>query len=138
MNNTLKFATAILLFTLSFSLTSCDKDKHKVRKNIDGDWKVTNVTSNGNPLYDSVEGTYSFGDCSRKNNRKADCRLNIELTITLDGEGGTSSSSTTYKVLKNGNKVLLDDSEFEIDLQGDAMILTNRDGGETLVIELGR
>lgn len=138
MKKTIKVYSLLFALCVSFSFVSCDKDKHEVRKNIDGTWNVIKVTSNGKQVYQSVTGTYTFGECSRKENRKFSCSIDIDLTLTLDGEIGTSSSSTNYQVLKKGKKIMLDDAEFEIDLQGDAMTMTNRDGGVVLVIELIR
>ena len=137
MHITHKIITLALVLGLGL-LASCDKEKHRVRKNIDGTWSIANVTVDGESPYDAVSGTYTFGACSRKDNRKSGCSAVLNVTLSLYGASDTEESTVLYRVLDEGNRIQLDDTEFSVNLDGDDLTLTNSDNGEVLIIEFTR
>ena len=137
MKRTHQIILAALLLCTSL-LSSCDKEKHRVRKEIDGSWSITDVRLNGSTPYDAVSGSYTFGECSRKGNRTAGCSAVLNVTLGLNGSTQTEESTVAYRVLDRGDRILLDDTEFSVELDGDDLTLTNSDNGEVLVIEFTR
>jgi hypothetical protein len=81
-------------------IVACNKDQ-KVVKQLDGTWKVSNVTVDGAPVdqeeYKNL--TYEFEKCKLKD---GDCNGTLKIS---DPSKGTFSFPFTYKISDDGTKL---------------------------------
>ena len=125
------FLTALILFP------SCKKAK--IRKNIEGIWTFESLTVNAQNDSRDISGTYTFNKCSSKDNRKGNCTVNQDLTISVSGSTPeTTRNILKYRVLKKGERILLDDTEYSVSIEDSKMTLTSDDGGATTIIKLNK
>ena len=125
----------LILLVAIVAFSSCKKKK--ILEDINGVWHVESLTLDGEDDPRDVSGTYTFNDCSSKENRKGDCTVRQQLLIEFGGASQETDNELVYRVLKKGEMIQLDDSEVEIDIDGDKLTLTFNDE-EVTVINLVR
>lgn len=125
--------TALAILMLASGLQSCKKAK--VRKGVEGTWKVQSITFNGVSWEEEMgegyeyNGTWVFNDCSSKDNESGLCTCDVTTTITFpDGTvSDPENGSISYKILDKGESILFEEEIMKIDLSDDVLILTSTD-----------
>lgn len=104
MKNIKTLLSVTLLFVLV--VTGCNKNQKVVRQ-LDGEWKVTEVRYN-NTVQDIDEGSfiYVFEKCRVKNE---DCSGSYKIT---DPSKGTFTYPFTYSIKEDGTKIIINLSIF--------------------------
>ncbi|HAS36289.1 MAG TPA: hypothetical protein DCS15_07360 [Flavobacteriales bacterium] len=95
-----KFLTAIALVGI-LGLAACTSENQKIVDQLEGTWKVTQVTVNGIPLDESTyeNDQYTFESCSASAD---DCTGSYRYE---DPTKGTTTSSFSYSVEDDGTKL---------------------------------
>ncbi|MCJ8290027.1 MAG: hypothetical protein HRT58_10215 [Crocinitomicaceae bacterium] len=129
--------TSLLLFgILALSVQSCKKSK--VRKEIAGTWTFVSSVVDGTPDPRTITGTYTFGDCSRSQNKKGTCTVAQDLTIEYMGATETVNTPLAYAIVEKGEIILLDGTEMDVAVSDNQLVLTSRGEPETTVITFNR
>jgi hypothetical protein len=133
----LKMRSKILIMCLSviaMSLIVVSCKKTKVRKGVEGTWNIESLTANGEAYPGTIEGTYTFGNCSSSANRKGECIVTTDITFTLNGGTNTETSTFPYRVLKKGERILMDDAEAQVEVTDNTLRLEFNEAGEQTII----
>ena len=128
-----RFAVITLLI---LTLASCDKEVKQALKTIDGTWQIETVTTGGQVDERTFDGNYVFDSCKRRTNKKEWCDGSFNYTITYMGVSETANSNFRYKILEDAERIVLDDSEFTLDLTDTKLTLTSVDADPVVVITM--
>jgi hypothetical protein len=132
---TKSFATLLFACLMTLSLSSCKKDK--LANNLEGEWKVKSLTSDGEELIGTEISSFKieFEDYD-SGDREGDLNWNIVYT-----DGSSDVISGEYEVDEDSKEVemTLTESgipfsyEFDVELDGDDLTLSgNLDGSATV------
>jgi hypothetical protein len=130
-----RFLTVCLgALMISLLVVSCKKSK--VRKDVEGTWNIESVVINGAAYPGTVEGTFIFGECSMSDNKKGNCSVTTDITYTLNGSSTTETSTFPFQVLKKGERILMDDAEFAVEVSDNTLRMEFNETGEQVIYTL--